>query len=123
MTAANIPPEIREYLGSLPADQRSALAAELAPDPRTEAATAMRAMRAGGSPNNSPEATAGMGRPSIFGNNDDGGDGGSRRDRAANAIRDFFSRGDRAPSDPVTAIDTLAAHGIAATHDGGGHNY
>lgn len=119
MTAANIPPEIREYLGGLPADQRSALAAELAPDPRTEAATAM---RAGGSPS-IPESTAGMGRPSIFGNNDDGGDGGSRRDRAANAIRDFFSRGDRAPSDPVTAIDTLAAHGIAATHDGGGHNY
>lgn len=121
MTTANIPPEIAEYLGSLPADTRAALADQLRPNPQAEAAAAMRAMRAGdiGSP-----ADADMGsRPSIFGDNDDDS-GLTRRERAANAIRDFFSRGDRAPSDPEVAVDALAAQGFDnITHDPTGAHY
>lgn len=121
MTTANIPPEIRAYLGGLSADTRAALAAELAPNPQAEAAAAMRAMRAGDI--SSPADTDDMGgRPSIFGDNDDD-TGLTRRERAANAIRDFFSRGDRAPSDPVTAVDELRAQGLNITHDPTGASY
>lgn len=121
MTATNLPSDIRTWLAELPADTRAALAAELNPNPRAAAADALRTLRAGAAYPAAADDTTDTDRPSILG---DGGDGGSRRERAASAIRGYFSRGDRAPSDPVSVIDALRAQGFDnISHDSTGQSF